>query len=55
MRPAGSNKYVTSGNHTIYVPGGANIGDYVRTPPAFEGADFDLSEIVGPANATAAS
>lgn len=50
--PTVTNKYVTSGNRTIYVPGGAKIGDYVWTPRTSDDGEFDLSEIVGPINAT---
>lgn len=45
--PSVSKKYITSGNHTIYIPGGAKIGDYVWTPPKGDDEEFDVSEIIG--------
>lgn len=45
--------YRTKNGQNIYVPDGANVGDIVWTPKSYdEDLEFDLDEIVGPANVT---
>jgi hypothetical protein len=45
--------YQTKHGQNIFVPDGANVGDIVWTPKSYdENLEFDLDEIVGPANAT---